>query len=76
MVMVYALRLLIAGLALGLTMAWAFTRGLQSQLSGVRVTDSVTYGTAVIVLSCAVLAACLLPLRRALRFDPVTLLRA
>jgi predicted permease len=75
-VMVYALRLLVAGLALGLTAAWATTRGLQPQLSGVTVTDSATYATAVIVLSCAVLAACLLPLRRALRFDPVTLFRA
>ena len=75
-VMGYAFRLLVAGLALGLTAAWAVTRGLQPQLSGVTVTDSATYATAVTVLSCAVLAACLLPLRRALRFDPVTLFRA
>ncbi len=74
-VMGYALRLLAAGLALGLTAAWAITRGLQPQLSGVTVTDSATYVTAVVVLSSAVLAACLLPLRRALRFDPVTLFR-
>jgi hypothetical protein len=75
-VMGYALRLLVTGLALGMTAAWAVTRGLQPQLSGVTVTDSATYATAVFVLSCAVLAACLLPLRRALRFDPVTLFRA
>jgi putative ABC transport system permease protein len=75
-VMGYALRLLVAGLALGLTGAWAVTRGLQPQLSGVTVTDSATYATAVIVLSCGVVAPCLLPLRRALRFDPVLLFRA
>ena len=75
-VMGYSIRLLVGGLALGLVTAWAATRGLQAQLSGVTVTDPTSYGGALILLSGAVLAACLLPLRRALRFDPVVLFKA
>jgi ABC-type antimicrobial peptide transport system permease subunit len=52
------------------------TRGLQAQLSGVTATDPATYGGALILLSGTVLAACLLPLRRALRFDPIALFKA
>lgn len=65
-----------AGLALGLVTAWAATRGLQAQLSGISVTDPTTYGGALVLLSGAVLAACLVPLRRALRFDPIVLFKA
>jgi putative ABC transport system permease protein len=75
-VMGYSIRLLVGGLALGLVTAWAATRGLQAQLSGVTVTDPTTYGVALILLSGAVLAACLVPLRRALRFDPIGLFKA
>jgi ABC-type antimicrobial peptide transport system permease subunit len=74
-VMGYGVRLLVGGLALGLTIAWAATRGLQAQLWGVTATDVTTYALSVFVLSTAVLTACLLPLRRALRFDPVILFR-
>jgi putative ABC transport system permease protein len=55
----YAGRLLINGLALGLTAAWA-----------------ATYATAALTLVAAALLACALPLRRALRLDPVVLFRA
>jgi putative ABC transport system permease protein len=74
-VMGYAVRVLVGGLALGVTVAWAVTAGLKSQLFGVTVTDPGTYATAVTVLSSAVLAACLLPLRRAFRFDPALLFK-
>jgi hypothetical protein len=43
--------------------------------SGVKVTDVTTYASSVLVLSTAVVTACLLPLRRALRLDPVILFR-
>jgi predicted permease len=76
LVMAYVLRLLALGVALGLIGAWGVTRGLQTQLSGVTVTDLPTYAGAVAILSCAVLAACVSPLRRALRYDPVVLFRA
>ena len=75
-VMGYAVRLLAAGLALGLVAAWAITRGLQPQLSGVTSTDAATYAAAVLVMSAAALTACLRPLRRAVRFDPIVLFRA
>ena len=75
-VMGYGVRLLAGGLTLGLVLAWTATRGLQAQLWGVKATDLTTYALSVVVLSTAVLTACLLPLRRALRFDPVILFRA
>jgi putative ABC transport system permease protein len=71
----YSVRLLFSGLALGLTAAWATTRVIQSQLAGVTVTDAVTYALAIALLAGAVMVASIVPLRRALRADPVALLR-
>jgi len=71
----YSVRLLFSGLALGLTAAWATTRALESQLAGVKVTDSVTYTCAIALLSAAVIVASVVPLRRALRINPIALLR-
>jgi ABC-type antimicrobial peptide transport system permease subunit len=72
----HAARLLGAGLALGLTVAWAATRGMGSLLFQVTPADPATYGLAVIVLSASAGLACLIPLRRALRCDPAALLKA
>jgi putative ABC transport system permease protein len=71
----YSVRLLFSGLALGLTAAWATTRVLQSQLAGVKVTDAVTYALAIALLAGAVMVASIVPLRRALRADPMALMR-
>jgi putative ABC transport system permease protein len=72
----YGLRLLTAGLALGLVCAWAATRGMASLLSGVTPADTGTYVAAAITLSLAVLLACLPAAYRAIRLDPMSFLRA
>jgi predicted permease len=76
LLMAHGGRLIGFGLALGLTSAWALTRGMQALLFQVNATDAATYAGAVAVLIAAAVAACLLPLRRAARFDPLTLFKA
>jgi predicted permease len=71
----YAGRIIIAGLTLGTTVAWAASRTLQALLFGVTPTDPATYAMSIAVLVACVLAACVVPIRRAMRFDPTTLLR-
>jgi ABC-type antimicrobial peptide transport system permease subunit len=69
------LGLTLAGSALGVVVALASTRFLQSLLYGVRATDGVTFaGVAGLLLAVTVLA-CGLPLRRALAVDPAVALR-
>ena len=76
MVVGYAMRLLMSGLALGVTIAWAATRGIRALLFATTPTDPATYIVVVVTLGVAALIACVHPLRTALRFDPVTLFRA
>jgi hypothetical protein len=69
------MRLALAGVLLGSVGALAWTRLLQSQLSGVTATDPVVYlSTAALFLNAA-LPAGLLPAWRAARVDPVRMLR-
>ena len=64
-----------AGAAIGLAVALALSRYLESVLYGVGATDPVTFaGTAAVLLSVAVLAS-LIPGRRAARVSPVEALR-
>lgn len=72
----YGLRVLAGGLALGLTLAWAASRTLRSMLFEVTPTDVPTYAIGVAILALAVLAACVVPARRAVRFDAARLLRS
>jgi len=65
----------LAGLAIGLTAAVAFGRILASLLYGVSPRDPATIGTVVALLAFTGLAACLVPVRRAVRVDPLTSLR-
>ena len=75
MVLLRGLRLVVAGNAVGLAAAYAFSSVLVSGVSGVSATDPVTFvGVAAIVASVG-LTACLLPARKASRVDPLLALR-
>ena len=69
------LRLIVAGLAVGLGASLALTRYLKSLLFGVTGTDALTYVCVAILLSVISLAACYVPARRAMRIDPMAALR-
>lgn len=64
------------GLALGIALALAATRLLQSLLYGVSATDPLTFATVPLLLAAVALAANLLPARRATRVAPVEALRS
>ncbi|HYL05409.1 MAG TPA: ABC transporter permease [Thermoanaerobaculia bacterium] len=71
-----AMRLTLAGLALGLAAAAGLTRFQQSLLFGVRPTDPLTFAGVALLLCAVALAACGIPARRALAVDPVEALRS
>ncbi|MNC92906.1 hypothetical protein D3C83_94190 [compost metagenome] len=63
------------GLALGLTAAWAATRGMGALLYEISPADPVSYAAAAATLAAAAGLACVPPLRRALSSDPIAALR-
>jgi putative ABC transport system permease protein len=69
-------RQLAVGLALGLAGALALSRVLRLGLEGTGPADPWTLAAIVALLSLVCVAACLVPLRRAIRIDPVVALRA
>ena len=60
---------------IGLLASLAVTRLIRSSLYAVSVTDPVTLAAAAAVLAVVGLVACYVPARRALRVDPVSVLR-
>jgi ABC-type antimicrobial peptide transport system permease subunit len=76
LVVTHALRMGLAGAAIGLVLAVAATRVLRAQLYQVSATDPVTMGAVVLVLIGTVLLAAYLPARRAMRVDPLEALRS
>ena len=76
MVLGEGLRLVTAGLALGIAGALALTRFLDTLLFGVDARDAATFAGVVVVLSLAALLGCLVPALRAMRVDPMVALRA
>jgi putative ABC transport system permease protein len=64
-----------AGIALGIGGAIAVTRWLGSELHGVNPTDPLTYGVVAAAVALVSLAACAVPTRRAMRVDPLIVLR-
>jgi predicted permease len=75
MVLGEGMRLVVTGCAIGLLLAAAATRLLGSLLFGIRPLDPVTFGCAIVLLALVGLLASSVPLRRALRINPVEALR-
>jgi putative ABC transport system permease protein len=76
LVLVRALRVLAAGVVLGLAGALVATRVLQRFLFGVTPTDPIAFTAVTLALVAIGLTAAWMPARRATRIDPVAALRA
>jgi putative ABC transport system permease protein len=69
------LRLTAIGIAAGLIVAFALTRGMTTMLVGVKATDPATFATMAAVFFLISAMACWLPARHAANLDPTTALR-
>lgn len=67
--------MVVPGLVIGATGAWALGRYLQSQLYEISATDQRTYAAALLTMLSAAFMACWLPARRAAGVDPMVALR-
>jgi ABC-type antimicrobial peptide transport system permease subunit len=71
-----ALKLVALGLVIGIPLAFAAARALQSQLHDVSPVDPLSLGGALAVLTATATVAALLPARRAAKISPMEALRA
>ena len=63
------------GLTIGLLGGWPLSKVLQVMVVQIPATDPVTFGIVAALLALVMLAACLVPARRATRLDPISALR-
>ena len=70
-----ALRVTLAGLAIGAVAAYFLTRFIAALLFGISAVDPLTYVAVSVVLGAVSLLASYVPARRALRIDPLIALR-
>lgn len=75
LILLRGIRILAAGLAIGVVGALAITRVLSHILFGLSPSDLLTYSAVALVLLLAALAALYFPARRAMRVDPIVALR-
>ena len=75
MILCTGLRLIVAGVAIGILLSHAATHLLASEVSPISVTDPWTFAGVTIAVMAAGLLACFLPACRAARVDPMAALR-
>ncbi len=75
MVVLRGVSLSAAGLALGLSAAWLLAGAMSKILYGVAATDPGTYAAVALLLCAIAAAASWIPARRAVRIDPIVVLR-
>jgi putative ABC transport system permease protein len=68
-------KLALIGSGVGVGASLALTRFLSSLLFGISPTDLLTFAGVAVLLMAVALVACYLPIRRAMRVDPITALR-
>jgi ABC-type antimicrobial peptide transport system permease subunit len=76
LVMRSGLRLVFAGLAIGLVAAAFAARLIQTLLFNVQPVDPIVYGGVVVLFTAVAALACLVPSLRASRIDPLVALRS
>jgi len=75
MVLGRGLRLIVAGIVVGVVVSLGLTRFIASQIWGISATDPWTFAAVTILLTIVALMACYIPARRAMRVDPMEALR-
>jgi predicted permease len=76
LVLSQGVKMALAGVAVGVGLAWGLTRLMSAQLYGVSPRDPLTFAAVAAVLVIVALAACYIPARRAASVDPTEALRA
>jgi putative ABC transport system permease protein len=67
--------LIVIGVVIGLIASFGITRFMSTMLFGVTATDPLTFVLIVLVLALVALLACLVPAQRAMRVNPIVVLR-
>ncbi|HEV2697440.1 MAG TPA: ABC transporter permease [Terriglobales bacterium] len=75
LVLGHGLKMMLAGVGLGLALSFVLTRFLSGLLLGITSTDAVTFSSVAILLCAVALVACFIPARWATQVDPLAALR-